>query len=121
MDKSNVVFAALGGLVLALALVSKRMQASPFPPTLFTLALGIDFRLAALIGALLSPTDPVAAAPIVSGPLAEKCIPERVRNAISFESGANDGLGYPFVLLAFLLLALAPSMAIQRWLLDVVL
>jgi len=47
------------------------------------------------IGALLSPTDPVAV-PIVSGPLAEKCIPERVRNAISFESGANDGLGYPF-------------------------
>lgn len=41
MDKSNTVFTALGGLILALALVSRRIQTSPFPPTLFALAFGI--------------------------------------------------------------------------------
>ncbi|MFC1456088.1 hypothetical protein ACETIH_04990, partial [Microvirga arabica] len=41
----------------------------------------------------------VAASPIVTGKEAEENIPEPIRHAISFESGANDGLGYLFVFL----------------------
>ena len=68
------------------------------------LILGLPFWMAALIGAIITPTDPVAANPIVTGKEAEENIPEPIRHAISFESGANDGLGYLFVFLPFLLL-----------------
>ena len=53
---------------------------------------------------MLSPADPVASAAIVTGPVAEENISERMRHVISLESAANDGLGFPFVLLAFLML-----------------
>ncbi|MGZ3217173.1 cation:proton antiporter domain-containing protein [Paracoccus sp. T5] len=68
------------------------------------LILGLPLGLAALIGAIVTPTDPVAASPIVTGAEAEKNIPENLRHAISFESGANDGLAYLFVFLPFLLI-----------------
>ena len=80
--------------------------------------LGLPFWLAALIGAIITPNDPVAASPIVTGDLAEQNIPERVRNAISFESGANDGLSYLFVFLPFLLLTRPPDEALAHWLRD---
>lgn len=54
--------------------------------------------------ALITPTDPVAASPIVTGQEAEENIPEPIRHAISFESGANDGLGSLLVFLPFLIL-----------------
>lgn len=85
--------------------------------TLLTwLILGLPFWLAALIGAIVAPTDPVAASPIVTGKEAEQNIPDRIRHAISFESGANDGLGYLFVFLPFLILTRPVDEAIQHWL-----
>ncbi|MBM1175498.1 cation:proton antiporter [Microvirga arabica] len=80
------------------------------------LLLGVPFWIAALIGAIITPTDPVAASPIVTGELAEENIPEPVRHAISFESGANDGLGYIFVFLPFLLLTRPTGEALSHWL-----
>jgi NhaP-type Na+/H+ or K+/H+ antiporter len=77
--------------------------------------LGLPFWLAALIAAILTPTDPVAASPIVTGTVAEKNIPDRVRHAISFESGANDGLSYVFVFLPFLLLTRPADEALSHW------
>lgn len=79
------------------------------------LVLGVEPWLAALIGAILTPTDPVAATPIVTGDLAERNIPERIRHAISFESGANDGLGYLFVFLPFLMLTKPAGEAWAHW------
>ncbi|MXQ14150.1 cation:proton antiporter [Microvirga makkahensis] len=84
--------------------------------TLVFLFLGVPFWMAALIGAIITPTDPVAASPIVAGELAEENIPKPVRHAISFESGANDGLGYVFVFLPFLLLTLPTREALSHWL-----
>lgn len=78
--------------------------------------LGLPFWLAALIAAVITPTDPVAASPIVTGSLAKENIPERVRDTISFESGANDGLGYLFVFLPFLILTRPPGEALSHWL-----
>ena len=66
--------------------------------------LGVPFLLALLLGAIITPTDPVVTTPIVTGSLAEERIPERVRHNLSAESGLNDGLGYLFVMLPVLLL-----------------
>jgi sodium/hydrogen antiporter len=66
--------------------------------------LGLPLWLAALVAAIITPTDPVAASPVVTGSVAEENIPERVRDTISFGSGANDGLAYLFVFLPFLML-----------------
>ncbi|GEO94143.1 cation:proton antiporter [Kocuria turfanensis] len=67
-------------------------------------ALGVPFLVALLLGAIITPTDPVVTTPIVTGSLAENRIPERVRHNLSAESGLNDGLAYLFVLLPVLLL-----------------
>ena len=77
--------------------------------------LGVGFWLAALIGAIVTPTDPIAAAPIVVGPVAEEALPERLRHAVSFESGANDGLSYLFVLLPLLMLTRPEGEAWAHW------
>lgn len=66
--------------------------------------LGVPFLMALLIGAIITPTDPVVSTPIVTGSLAEHKVPERVRHNLSAESGINDGLGYLFVMLPVLLI-----------------
>jgi NhaP-type Na+/H+ or K+/H+ antiporter len=47
------------------------------------LILGLPAWLVALIGALVTATDPVAASAIVTGSVAEENIPERLRHAVS--------------------------------------
>lgn len=89
--------------------------------------LGLTPLVALLLGAIITPTDPVVASSIVTGRFAESHLPDRVRSTLSLESGANDGLGYLFVLLPILLLTQAPLIAgdmgaaLTRWLVDVVL
>jgi NhaP-type Na+/H+ or K+/H+ antiporter len=199
MNNFNAIIALLGGMVLLMGLCSKWLAASPMPPTLIALAIGVvlgphafglidletmgdsaslleklarlalgiglvgvalripsefprrqwrsmltliglgmplmwaistllvylildlPFWMAALIGAIVTPTDPVAATPIVTGDLAEKNIPDRIRHAISFDSGANDGLGYLFVFLPFLMLTKAADEALMHWLVKTLL
>lgn len=83
--------------------------------------LGLPFWLAALIAAIVTATDPIAASPIVTGPIAREVVPERVRHAISLESGANDGLAYLLVFGAWLILEFTTATALQRWTVDVLL
>ncbi|MGQ1799105.1 cation:proton antiporter domain-containing protein [Kocuria oceani] len=66
--------------------------------------LGASFLLALLLGAIITPTDPVVTTPIVTGSMAEEKVTERVRHNLSAESGINDGLGYLFVMLPVLLM-----------------
>lgn len=82
------------------------------------LLLGLPFWLAVLLGAVVTPTDPVLAGSILTGDLAEKTIPERLRNLLTAEAGANDGGALPLVLLAVFMLSHPPGEAWQRWLLD---
>lgn len=77
--------------------------------------LGLPFWVSLLIGAIATPTDPVVATSIVTGNLAERMLPERIRCTISAESGANDGLAYPFVLLPILILTKPPQEALVHW------
>ena len=76
---------------------------------------------AMLVGAALAPTEPVVASSIVVGPAAEKNLPARRRVVISAESGANDGLAYPFVLFPMLLLPLPADEIWPHWLLQTLL
>lgn len=55
---------------------------------------GLNWPTAFLVGAILSPTDPVFAAAIVG----RSDIPERLRRLLNVESGLNDGLALPFVM-----------------------
>ncbi|HLL91198.1 MAG TPA: cation:proton antiporter [Tepidisphaeraceae bacterium] len=199
MHDFNVIIALLGGVILVLGLASQWLEASPFPPTLLALGVGVavgphalnwfdpaalgeqsrilegaarltlgiglfgvalriprdypcrhwrdmlvltglgmpmmwaisaalvylvldvPFWLAVLIGSVVTPTDPVAATPIVTGNVAERNLPDRLRHAISFDSGANDGLAYLFVFLPFLMLTKPPGEAMSHWLTDTLL
>ena len=60
---------------------------------------GLPWPEALLLGAVLSPTDPVFAAAIVG----REEVPERLRHLLNVESGLNDGLALPLVvgLIAF--------------------
>lgn len=78
--------------------------------------LGLEPWLAALVGAIIAATDPVAATPIVTGETAERNLPARLRHLLSLESGANDGLSYLIVFLPYLVLAHPPGEAIGKWL-----
>jgi NhaP-type Na+/H+ or K+/H+ antiporter len=54
---------------------------------------GLDWPEALLIGAVLAPTDPVFAAALVG----DQRVPGRLRRLLNVESGVNDGLALPFV------------------------
>ena len=70
------------------------------------LALGLlparDLAFAALIGAILAPTDAALGLPIFTNPQ----VPVRIRRALNVESGLNDGIAAPFVTL-FIAFAIA--------------
>ncbi len=55
---------------------------------------GLEWVEALLIGAVLAPTDPAFAAALVGN---EK-VPRRLRDLLNVESGLNDGLALPFVI-----------------------
>ena len=55
---------------------------------------GLDWTAAFLVGALLSPTDPVLSSSVVTNPR----VPRVVRHSLNLESGLNDGLALPAVL-----------------------
>jgi NhaP-type Na+/H+ or K+/H+ antiporter len=60
------------------------------------------FSLAA--AACITPTDPILANSIVKGKFADAHIPPSLQKIITAESGANDGLGYPFLFAALYVL-----------------
>lgn len=60
------------------------------------LYLGLSLGLAMLLGVVLAPTDAALAEPV----LVSKSVPARVRQALNVESGLNDGLAVPLLLIA---------------------
>ncbi|WP_326617828.1 cation:proton antiporter [Streptomyces decoyicus] len=55
---------------------------------------GLDWTTSFLVGAVLAPTDPVFASAIVG----RKEVPAKLRQLLNVESGINDGLALPLVL-----------------------
>ncbi|CAO3590794.1 unnamed protein product [Absidia cylindrospora] len=76
---------------------------------------GVNYLESLVIAACFTPTDPILANSIVQGKFAEKRVPVNVRNLILAESGANDGLGFPFLYLAIYLLQMPVGSAIGKW------
>jgi NhaP-type Na+/H+ or K+/H+ antiporter len=58
------------------------------------LLFGLSWTESLLLGALLSPTDPVLTSSIVTNPR----VPRLLRHSLNLESGLNDGLALPAVL-----------------------
>ena len=82
--------------------------------------LGLPAAAALLLGACLAPTDPVLAGDIGVGPPGDE--DEQEPNfALTSEAGLNDGLAFPFVLLALFMAGEAGSGWLGEWLVaDVV-
>jgi sodium/hydrogen antiporter len=60
----------------------------------------LSFLHALAVGACVTPTDPILSSGIVKGRFADTNVPKGLQRIIIAESGANDGLGYPFLFLA---------------------
>jgi NhaP-type Na+/H+ or K+/H+ antiporter len=91
----------------------KLIAAMPLTAVVVALAtkllIGLTWTEAFLVGALLSPTDPVLSSNVVTNPR----VPAIVRGSLNLESGLNDGLALPAVLA--LAAALAPSGHFVVW------
>ncbi|KAJ1729381.1 hypothetical protein LPJ72_005005 [Coemansia sp. Benny D160-2] len=75
----------------------------------------ISFLHALAIGACMAPTDLVLANGILKGIFAESHVPRHLRNVLTAESGANDGLGYLMLFLALYLMRMPGGQAIGTW------
>ena len=77
------------------------------------LPLGLSFWEAALLAAILAPTDAALGQAVMSS----RFVPLRIRQTLNVESGLNDGIALPFVLI-FAFFAGAPEVDTdQGWLL----
>jgi sodium/hydrogen antiporter len=72
---------------------------------------GLDWPEALLIGAVLAPTDPVFAAALVGN----RRVPARLRHLLNVESGVNDGLALPFVVLLLALASESRQLHLGPW------
>lgn len=87
----------LVGVVMAMMWLTTSLLVWVFMPQLPLLH-------ALAIGACVTPTDPILSSAIVKGKFAEHNVPKKLQQIIVAESGANDGLGYPFLFLALYLI-----------------
>jgi NhaP-type Na+/H+ or K+/H+ antiporter len=103
-----------------------RLLALTMPLTIAAVALfgvavmGLPLAAAILLGSALAPTDPVLAGDIGVGPPGEE--QEREPNfSITAEAGLNDGLAFPFVVLALFVSGRPGASWLPEWLLADVL
>ncbi|KAK0216132.1 Sodium/hydrogen exchanger [Armillaria fumosa] len=76
----------------------------------------LNFVSCLAIAACLTPTDPIISAAIVGGRFAVKHVPLNLRQILSAESAANDGLAYPFLSVSiYLTIESSRRVAIGEW------
>ena len=90
---------------LPLMLILGTLAAYPFLP-------GWPLAAVALVASVLAPTDAALGQAVVTNPV----VPERVRRALTVESGLNDGMALPAVLLFASLAADALDTEQKNWL-----
>src|SRR6185437_12511803 len=83
------IYGRLLGLALPSTVVLGWLVAAAILP-------GIDAWLALLVGAALAPTDAALGAPVMNDPR----VPKRISGILNVESGLNDGIVTPVVLIA---------------------
>jgi NhaP-type Na+/H+ or K+/H+ antiporter len=84
--------AALPGRLLGIGLPLTIAVGGLLAAVLFT---DLSVWEAAIIGAIIAPTDAALGQAVISNPR----VPERIRQALDVESGLNDGVSLPFVLI----------------------
>jgi NhaP-type Na+/H+ or K+/H+ antiporter len=84
--------AALPGRLLGIGLPLTIAVGGILAAVLFT---DLSVWEAAIIGAIIAPTDAALGQAVISNPR----VPERIRQALDVESGLNDGVSLPFVLI----------------------
>ncbi|KAK0200863.1 Cation/H+ exchanger [Desarmillaria ectypa] len=76
----------------------------------------LSFVSCLAVAACLTPTDPIICAAIVGGRFAVKHVPLNLRQILSAESAANDGLAYPFLSVSiYLTVETSRRVAIGKW------
>lgn len=83
------------GLPLRMLLIAMPLIVALGTVVALVLPLGLGWAEAALLAAVLAPTDAALGQSVVSNPR----VPVRIRQALNVESGLNDGLAVPFVFL----------------------
>jgi len=76
---------------------------------------GLSWTEAMLVGAVLAPTDPVFASAIVG----RQEVPARLRSLLNVESGLNDGLALPVILVLLSVLAFSAGITVASLAPDV--
>jgi NhaP-type Na+/H+ or K+/H+ antiporter len=66
--------------------------------------LNLGWPEALLIGAIVTPTDPVVSSSMISGKYADELLNNNIKSSLYFESGINDGLAFPLVAIGWMLL-----------------
>lgn len=84
--------AALPGRLLGIGLPLTIAVGAFLAAVLFT---DLSLWEAAIIGAIIAPTDAALGEAVISNPR----VPDRIRQALDVESGLNDGVSLPFVLI----------------------
>ncbi|KAF1916958.1 Sodium/hydrogen exchanger family-domain-containing protein [Ampelomyces quisqualis] len=132
VSELNVIIAVLGGFIVLYGIISVKIKqiwylGEALPALMVGIVLGpiaakfIDSErwgsavkdqtseITLVIGSLVTSTDPVLSQAIAKGPFADKYVPRALREVISAEAGANDGFGFPFLLLATYLIRHTPE------------
>ncbi|MDP8917457.1 MAG: cation:proton antiporter [Pseudomonadota bacterium] len=97
-----------------------RLLGISMPLTILALAwlgqtmLGLSLAAAVLLAAALAPTDPVLASDIQVGPPGDR-EEDEVRFTLTSEAGLNDGLAFPFVLLAIAFAHEISATSVAEW------
>jgi NhaP-type Na+/H+ or K+/H+ antiporter len=119
VDAARIQVPALRGS----AALPARLLAIGLPLTVIAGALvalvvlpGIDLLDAVILAALVAPTDAALGSAVVSSPL----IPLRIRQALNVESGLNDGLVTPLVLVGVVIANSPESGSPTGWVADAV-
>ena len=85
------------------------------------LVLQTKITTALIIGACLTPTDPVLSASVLGEARFSQRIPKRLRNLLLAESGCNDGISFPFLYAGLLaVLRTTAGEAVKDWFLSVI-
>lgn len=74
----------------------------------------VTLLAAMVIAACVTSTDPVLSQAVAKGPFADKYVARPVREIISSEAGANDGFGFPFLMLATYLIRHASGVEVEH-------
>ena len=84
--------------------------------------LDTKWTTAMIIGACLTPTDPVLSASVIAEAKFSQRVPKRIRHLLAAESGCNDGSAFPLIYIAiYAAISSSPADGVKQWFLNLLL